>query len=153
MSGTLQLVEPVKTPEKDPVPQFLVNWSSRWEEFFTSIKPALARSEARLAGEAPFGLIPFRVMMPSYIVEAFLVMAVIFIKVKVDELRPYSRRDFPATTSFITPATSFRGPRILVALRPVKRDGLVETSRIIARRRLRSRVADRLCRRWWMLRI
>src|SRR5579871_2444157 len=89
MSGILQLVEPVETPEKNPVPQFLVNWSSPWEEFVTSIKPALARSEARLAGEAPFGLLPFRIMMPSYIVEAFLIMAVIFIKVKVDELRPY----------------------------------------------------------------
>lgn len=89
MSGILQLVEPVETPEKNPVPQFLVNWSSPWEDFVTSIKPALARSEARLAGEAPFGLLPFRIMVPSYIVEAFLIMAVIFIKVKVDELRPY----------------------------------------------------------------
>jgi hypothetical protein len=31
-----------------------------------AIKPALARSKARLAGEAPFGLIPFRIMIPSY---------------------------------------------------------------------------------------
>ena len=55
----------------------------------SSIKPALSRSEARLAGEAPFGLVPFRIMIPSYVLEAFLVMAVIFVQVKIEELRPY----------------------------------------------------------------
>src|SRR5215469_4633538 len=70
-------------------PRLLVNWSSRWEEFVGSIKPALARSEARLAGEAPFGLVPFRIMIPSYVIEAVVIMAAILIKVKVDELRPY----------------------------------------------------------------
>ena len=48
----------------------LVEWSSPWHEFVTSISPALSRSEARLAGESPFGLVPYRIMIPSYIVEA-----------------------------------------------------------------------------------
>ena len=47
------------------------------------------RSEARLAGEAPFGLIPFRIMIPSYVLEAFLIFAVIVVQVKIEELRPY----------------------------------------------------------------
>jgi TonB family protein len=70
-------------------PRLLVNWSSRWEEFVGSIKPAFARSEARLAGEAPFGLVPFRIMIPSYVIEAVVIIAAILIRVKVDELRPY----------------------------------------------------------------
>ena len=87
---TLQLEEvvPVVVLDHD-APKLLVEWSSRWEEFRGSIKPALARSESRLAGEAPFGLIPFRIMIPSYVLEAFLIMAMILVKVKIDELRPY----------------------------------------------------------------
>ena len=87
---TLQLDEvvPVVVLDHD-APKLLVEWSSRLEEFRSSIKPALARSESRLAGEAPFGLIPFRIMIPSYVLEAFLIMAMIFVKVKIDELRPY----------------------------------------------------------------
>jgi len=89
MSGILQLEEQVQVRELHDTPQFLVNWSSRWSDFTSSIKPALARSEARLAGEAPFGLLPFRIMFPSYVVEAFLIMSMIFIKMKVEELRPH----------------------------------------------------------------
>ena len=70
-------------------PKLLVEWTSRWTEFLSSIKPALGRSEARLAGEAPFGLIPMRIMFPSYFLEAFLIFAAIFVRVKVAELRPY----------------------------------------------------------------
>jgi Gram-negative bacterial TonB protein C-terminal len=88
MSSILQIDEPVRV-SSPAEPQFLVDWTPRWEEFKTSIKPALSRSEARLAGEAPFGLVPFRIMMPSYVVEAFVIMAMIFVKVKIDELRPY----------------------------------------------------------------
>ena len=87
MSPTLELEEAVEA--RDATPKLLVRWSSPWEEFVGSIKPALTRSEARLAGEAPFGLIPLRIMIPSYVLEAFLIMAAIFVKVKIDELRPY----------------------------------------------------------------
>lgn len=76
MSPTLELEEAVKA--RDATPKLLVKWSSRWEEFVGSIKPALTRSEARLAGEAPFGLIPLRIMVPSYVLEAFLIAAAIF---------------------------------------------------------------------------
>jgi TonB family protein len=87
MSPTLELEE--AGPTRDAAPKLLVKWSSRWEEFVGSIKPALTGSEARLAGEAPFGLIPLRIMVPSYVLEAFLIAAAIFVKVKIDELQPY----------------------------------------------------------------
>ncbi len=86
MSEALQLEERVEV--QDP-PKLLVEWSSRWQEFVGSIRPALARSERRLAGEAPFGLVPFRIMLPSYLLEAFLIFAAIVIQVKVSELRPF----------------------------------------------------------------
>ena len=90
MIETLQVEEvaPVTAGERHAAPKLLVEWSSPWEEFWSSIKPALSRSEARLAGEAPFGLVPFRIMTPSYVLEAFLILAAIFISMKVDELRP-----------------------------------------------------------------
>jgi TonB family protein len=90
VSTTLQLEEPVR-PKDDlqDAPKLLVEWSSPWREFTESIRPALARSERRLAGEAPFGLIPLRIMVPSYVLEAFLIFAAIIIQVKVAELRPF----------------------------------------------------------------
>jgi len=87
MSETLQLEEAVVTTHD--VPKLGVEWSSPWREFLGSIRPALARSERRLAGEAPFGLVPFRIMIPSYIVEAFLILVAVFVYAKIEELRPY----------------------------------------------------------------
>ncbi len=86
MSETLQLEETVELQE---APKLLVEWSPRWREFVDSIGPALARSDRRLAGEAPFGLIPLRIMVPSYLLEAFLIFAAIAIQVKIAELRPF----------------------------------------------------------------
>lgn len=86
MIETLQLEEVV---ELDRAPKFLVEWSSRWQEFVTSIGPALSRSEARLAGEAPFGLVPYRITIPTFLLEAFLIFAAIIIPVKLAQLRPY----------------------------------------------------------------
>jgi len=94
MSATLQLEEIVEV--HDDAPQLTVEWSSRWDEFVESIRPAFARSEARLAGEAPFGLIPLRIMIPSYVVEAFVIMSFLFIKIKIDELRPYVAPRIPS---------------------------------------------------------
>ncbi|HEV2399238.1 MAG TPA: energy transducer TonB [Candidatus Sulfotelmatobacter sp.] len=88
MSSTLQLEEPVCVQDHES-PKLLVEWSPRWPEFVESIGPALSRSEARLAGEAPFGLVPFRIMLPSYLVEGFLILAAIFVQAKVAALRPY----------------------------------------------------------------
>lgn len=86
MIETLQLEEAAVV---HGAPTLLVEWSSRWSEFRSSIRPALARSEARLAGEAPFGLIPFRVMISSWALEAFLILAVIIVPMKLAQLRPY----------------------------------------------------------------
>lgn len=86
MSETLQL--DVRVLETHDVPKLGVAWSSRWSEFLGCIRPALARSEARLAGEAPFGLIPLRIMIPSYFAEAFLILVSAFGYVKIQELRP-----------------------------------------------------------------
>ena len=87
MSSILQLEEAVVV--QDAAPKLAVEWSSPWHDFVTSIRPALARSERRLAGEAPFGLVPLRIMIPSYLLEAFLIFAVIVVQVKIAALRPY----------------------------------------------------------------
>lgn len=86
MIETLQVEE---TVELRDAPKFLVEWTSPWREFVTSLRPAFSRSEARLAGEAPFGLVPLRIMAPSYLLEAFLIFAAIVIHVKIQEMRPY----------------------------------------------------------------
>ena len=95
MNPTLQVEKVIVIRESNEpsgsshtVPKFEVQWSSRWQEFVESIKPALGRSEARLAGEAPFGLIPLRIMIPSYVIEAFVILAAIAIQVKIAELGP-----------------------------------------------------------------
>ncbi len=87
MIETLQFEEAVE--RQDVPPKLMVEWSSRRREFMDSIKPALSRSEARLAGEAPFGLIPLRIMVPSYVFEAILILAAIIVPAKIAQLRPY----------------------------------------------------------------
>lgn len=86
MSQTLQLEETVRIIEP---PRFLVQWSSPWQDFKTSIRPALARSNARLAGEAPYGIFPYRGMLPSMLMEAFLIFTAIVVRVKIEQLRPH----------------------------------------------------------------
>ena len=66
-----------------------MEWSSPWHEFATSIRPALVRSEARLAGEAPYGMFPYRGMLPCWAVEAFLIFVAIVLPAKLAQLRPY----------------------------------------------------------------
>ena len=87
MIETLEFEEAV-VERYDP-PKLVVDWSSPWREFVTSIRPALVRSERRLAGEAPFGLIPWRILMPSYLLEAFLIFAGFALQVKIAQLRPF----------------------------------------------------------------
>lgn len=84
---TLQLEE--QAIATHDVPRLVVPWSSPWQEFKNSIRPAFARSQARLAGEAPFGLVPLRIMIPSYLLEAFLIFAAIIVPAKIRELQPY----------------------------------------------------------------
>lgn len=87
MIETLEL-EKLVVERYDP-PKLLVEWSSPWREFLTSVRPALVRSERRLAGEAPFGLIPLRIVIPSYLLEACLILAAIFVQVKIKEFQPF----------------------------------------------------------------
>jgi hypothetical protein len=89
VTPTLQVEEAVKPSAQYDAPKFLVEWSSPWQEFRSSIRPALARSEARLAGEAPFGITPYRGMIPVWLLEAFLIFVAIVLPAKLAQLRPY----------------------------------------------------------------
>ena len=60
-------------------PKLLVEWSSPWQEFTSSIGPALGKSPARLAGEARTGLFPIRGMLLSWGVQAVFIAALIWI--------------------------------------------------------------------------
>ena len=84
-----QILELEETVELDDGPRLLVEWSSRWREFFTAIGPALRRSDSPLAGEAPHGIFPYRGGIPVLLVEAFLLFAVIVVRVKLEQLRPF----------------------------------------------------------------
>lgn len=88
--GFVEALRSERTVELHQVPKLLVEWSSPWQEFRTSIRPALARSDAHLAGEAPFRLIPLRIMISAWLLEAFLIFAVIVLPVKIAQMRPYA---------------------------------------------------------------
>jgi hypothetical protein len=115
VTQTLQLetrVEVRNQPRDGP--KLLVDWASPWDEFVTSIRPALARSQSRLAGEAPYGVFPYRGMIPCLLLEAFLIFAAIVIRVKIQELRPYvaprfSRQDIIYYTGDELPRTEDLG--------------------------------------------
>src|SRR5262249_761047 len=69
--------------------KLLVEWSSPWQEFLTAIRPALARSPERLAGEAQSGLFPYRGMLLSWILEVALLTVAIYLPAKLVRRRPY----------------------------------------------------------------
>jgi hypothetical protein len=71
-------------------PKLLVEWSSPWEDFVTSIRPALARSGKHLAGETPVGLFPYRGMLASWGAEALILVLLIVIPARLAMLRPYN---------------------------------------------------------------
>jgi len=79
--------EPVKSLHD--VPQFLIPWSSPWEEFSTSIRPALRRSGKPLAGEAPTKIFPFRGMVVAWVFECVLLSAAIVLPAKIASMQPY----------------------------------------------------------------
>lgn len=97
MTDTLQLDDTIKLKVigLHSGPKLLVEWSSPWEEFVTSIRPALARSPARLAGEAPHGIFPYRGMLTSWVVESLLLVAAIFLPARLARMRPYVPRQLP----------------------------------------------------------
>jgi hypothetical protein len=85
LTETLQLEEAIQLHD---APKLLIEWSSPWEEFVTSIRPALSRSTAPLAGEAPVGLFPYRGVL-VLVSEAFLLFVAILLQGKLDQLHPY----------------------------------------------------------------
>ena len=75
--------------------KLLVEWSSPWQEFLTAIRPALKRSPKPLAGEAKTGLVPYRGMFASWIIEAALFALAIMLSQAIDKLRPYEPPSMP----------------------------------------------------------
>jgi hypothetical protein len=67
-------------------PNFLVEWSSPWHEFRTSIRPALSRSPEALSGEAPVGLFPYRGILVSWAFEIAFVIAMIMLSAHLAEM-------------------------------------------------------------------
>ena len=89
MTETLQLEE-AQVIQLHDAPKLLVEWSPRWQEFVTSIPPAFSRSGARLAGEAPHGVFPYKGMLASWLLQGFLLFVLIVIPREVNKLRPYA---------------------------------------------------------------
>jgi hypothetical protein len=91
LTETLQLEVPTII-QLHAAPKLLVEWSSPWQEFVTSIRPAFGRSGARLAGEAPHGMFPYRGMLAWWLLQAFLVLVAVVIPQQINRLRPYAPR-------------------------------------------------------------
>ncbi len=87
VTNTLQLENAIYLHDE---PRLLVEWTPRWEGFVTSIRPAFARSGPRLAGEAPHGIFPYRGMIASLLLQAFLLFVVMILPGKIAQLRPYA---------------------------------------------------------------
>jgi hypothetical protein len=83
-------IETIAIIEIHDAPKLLVEWSSRWDDFLTSIGPAFAHSRPRLAGEAQTGIFPYRGMLASFLLEFFLLFVVMFLPPQIDRMRPYS---------------------------------------------------------------
>ncbi len=75
--------------------KLLVEWSSPWQEFLTAIRPALGRSPEPLDGEAPTGLLPYRGMFGSWIVEGALLGLAIMLSQTIGRLGPYEPPAMP----------------------------------------------------------
>ncbi len=89
MTDTLQLEDPIQLRDRHDAPKLLVEWTPRWQDFVTSIRPAFARSGARLAGEAPHGIFPYQGML-ALLLEAFILFVLIVIPKEIAKLRPYA---------------------------------------------------------------
>lgn len=85
MSETIQVEE----QSLAPAPKLLIEWSSPWREFYTSIGPAFSRSGARLAGEAPFRMFPYRKIVFVCVGEFLFLLFMIWLPDRLARLRPY----------------------------------------------------------------
>jgi hypothetical protein len=90
VTDTLQLEEAAELRDLHDAPKLLVEWTPRWQDFVTSIRPAFARSGARLAGEAPHGIFPYSGMLVALLLEAFMLFVLIVIPKEIAKLRPYA---------------------------------------------------------------
>lgn len=70
-------------------PNLLVEWSSPWQEFLTALRPALSRSAEPLAGEARTGLVPYRGMLLSWVLEVVLLVAAIVLPARLAGMHSY----------------------------------------------------------------
>lgn len=91
MIEATQMAAVLKAPAKslDDAPQLLIHWSSPWEEFVTSIRPAVRRSPKPLAGEAPTKIFPVRGMVAAWILESALLAAAMVLPAKIASIEPY----------------------------------------------------------------
>jgi hypothetical protein len=94
LTEALQLEE-IAIVELHDAPRLLLEWPSRWDEFVTNIGPAFARSGPHLAGEAPHGIFPYRGMLASFLLEAFLIFVVMVLPRQIAKLRPYAPAQRP----------------------------------------------------------
>ncbi len=107
----IETLQPEELTTLHDAPKLLVEWSPRWQEFTTSIRPAFSRSAPRLAGEAPFGILPYRGLISSLLLEAFLIFVVIVLPREVANLRPSPPRASSARRSSTTPPTNSPAPK------------------------------------------
>ncbi|MFZ3264991.1 MAG: hypothetical protein WA172_13400 [Terriglobales bacterium] len=70
-------------------PRLLVQWSSPWEEFKTAFRPAFSRAPKALAGEAPVGIFPYRGLLGAWLIEIFLLIAIIVLPERIASLQPF----------------------------------------------------------------
>ena len=75
--------------------KLLVEWSSPWSEFVSSIRPALMKSPPPLSGEARTGVLPYRGIAMTWMVEAILVAALIVLPPQIRSFSPSEVRVMP----------------------------------------------------------
>lgn len=93
MTPTLQLEQvevSTKVIELYDAPRLLIEWSPRWHEFITSIRPALSPSGPRLAGESPHGGVPYGKITASLLLQCFFVFVLAVLPHEIQGLRPYA---------------------------------------------------------------
>src|SRR5208337_2382687 len=55
-----------------------------------AIRPALGKSAEPLSGEAPVGMFPYSGMLASWVLEALILIAIVYLPIKLARLRPYT---------------------------------------------------------------
>ena len=73
---------------EEPELHLLVEWTSRWDEFKSALRPALARPPKALAGEAPVGIFPYRGILAGWLAEFLALLALILIPAELAKLQP-----------------------------------------------------------------